>query len=236
MEGLINIRSKDAFKVKNKSQTKAEMVFYGDIGPWEDWGDISANLVDRELKKLPETVNELDVRINSGGGDVFEGYTIFNRLKQHKAEVTVYIDGLAASIASIIAMAGDKIVMGEGALMMIHKPWTWARGDSNELESTIERLLDIEEQLVNTYKKKTGLDRSELKAMLASETWMDGDQALEKGFVTELFQSEESIAASAVDKKWIKRRPNIKDGNVIAKEKISQFQNDIQKVLARSKT
>ena len=207
---------------------------YDEIGSYEDWGEISAKMVDRELKALPDTVNQIDVRINSPGGDVFEGFTIYNRLKQHKASITVYVDGLAASIASIIAMAGDKIVMGEGALMMVHRPWTSTRGDVSDLENTIDRLLDIEEQLVKVYQKKTGLDRSEIKSMLAIETWMDSAQALEKGFVTELFESEEQIAASAIDKSvWIKNKPRIEDRDKMIKDKIKTFKKDVQGFLAR---
>jgi ATP-dependent Clp endopeptidase proteolytic subunit ClpP len=235
MDGLLKLNNKSSFRVVNRSQTKAEIIIYDEIGPYEFFDQVSAKMVDKELKALPDTVNDIEVRLNSPGGDVFEGFTIYNRLKQHKAKVTIYVDGLAASIASIIAMAGDDIIMGEGALMMIHKPWTWTAGNSSELEETIDRLMDIEEQLVKVYQKKTGLDRSEIKSMLAKETWMDGDQALSQGFVTELFQSEETIAASAIDKSvWIKHKPKVKDNNLANKEKLNDFKKNIQEYLART--
>lgn len=234
MGDLIKVSNKKPFSIKCKSQTQAEIIIYDAIGPYDDWGEISAKMIDRELKALPDTVNQIDVRINSPGGDVFEGFTIYNRLKQHKATIKVYVDGLAASIASIIAMAGDDIIMGEGSLMMIHRPWTFTAGDVSDLENTIDRLLDIEEQLVKVYQKKTGLDRSEIKSMLAAETWMDADQALEQGFVTELFESEEQIAASAIDKsKWIRNKPRVDDETKIVKSKITNFKKDIQGYLAR---
>ena len=136
---LIKITESKKFEIKAKSQTVAEIVVYGVIGQ-DFWGDgISAKSFSDQLNNLPKTVNQIDVRLNSGGGDVFDGVSIYNRLKQHKAKVTVYIDGLAASIASVIALAGDEVVMGEGALMMIHKPWTWAMGDSAALEEVIDR-------------------------------------------------------------------------------------------------
>jgi len=234
MTELIKLKNKKPFNIKCKSETQAEIIIYDEIGPWDDWGEISAKMVDKELKGLPSTVNQIDVRINSPGGDVFEGFTIYNRLKQHSANITIYVDGLAASIASIIAMAGDEIVMGEGALMMIHQPWTWARGNVQDLENTIDRLLDIEEQLVKVYQKRTGIDRSEIKSMLAAETWLDADQALEKGFVTELFESEEQIAASAIDKaSWIRNKPRVKEQQNIINEKVSDFKKDIERFLAR---
>jgi ATP-dependent Clp protease protease subunit len=113
----------------------------------------------------------------------FDGIAIYNRLKQFKGDVTVYIDGLAASIASIIALAGDKIYIGEGALYMVHLPWTFAFGNRMDLDNTVNRLMDVEEQMISIYSKKSGLDRAEVKALLEAETWMGADEAIEKGFV-----------------------------------------------------
>lgn len=202
-------RSQKPFEIRNKSATKAEIILYGGIGDdfWGDGSMISAKTFSDELQKLEPTVNEITVRINSPGGDVFQGVTIFNRLKQHKAKIIVHIDGLAASIASIIALAGDEIFIGEGALYMVHLPWTFAMGDRMALENTINRLLDVEEQLIGIYSKKTGIDRSEIRAMLEAETWLDADQAIEKGFVDKKAEESLPIAASAFDKKWINKRP-----------------------------
>lgn len=195
------------FQIRNESATKAEIIIYADIGK-SFWGEsFSAKDFSDQLAKLEPTVNELTVRINSGGGDVFEGIAIYNRLKQHKAKKTVYIDGLAASIASIIALAGDEIIIGEGALYMIHLPWTFTWGNRMELENTTNRLMDVEEQLLGIYSKKTGMDRSELRAMLEEETWMDADQAIEKGFVDKKAEDSLPIAASAFNKQWINKKP-----------------------------
>lgn len=200
--------SKHPFEIKNKSATKAEIIIYAPIGE-SFWGDsISAKQFSDEIKKLDASVNEITVRINSPGGDVFDGVAIYNRLKQHKAKIIVHIDGLAASIASIIALAGDEIIMGEGALYMIHKPWSFAMGNSNDLEEVINRLMDVEEQLVSIYAKKTKLDRAEIKKMLSDETWLDADQAIEKGFVDSKAEDSVPIAASVFDSaKWINKAP-----------------------------
>lgn len=195
-------------QAKKEDNTKAEIVIYADIGPaW--WGDsVSAKSFSDELAKLPNTVSDITVRINSGGGDVFDGITIYNRLKQHKAKVTVIVDGLAASIASIIALAGDEIVMAEGAMMMIHKPWTWTAGNSNDFDEISRRLLEIEDQLVGIYSKRAkGLTRQEIKDLLKAETWMDANQAKEYGFVDKLIEETLPIAASALDKQWMNRPP-----------------------------
>ncbi len=223
-------------RISNKSATKAEIILYGGIG--RDWyGDgsmISAKDFSDQLGKLDASVNEITVRINSPGGDVFDGIAIYNRLLQHKAKVTVYIDGLCASIASIIALAGDEIYIGEGALYMIHLPWTFAMGNRMELDNTVNRLLDVEEQLISIYKKKTGMERSELKAMLEAETWFDADQAIEKGFVDSKAEDSVPIAASAMESKWITKQPKnyFSETKAVDSAK-NELKEKIQKRLAR---
>lgn len=208
------------FRIVNKSATKAEIIIYSPIGDsfWEE--SLSAKQFDAELKKLDSTVNEITVRVNSPGGDVFQGVTIYNRLKQHKAKIIVHIDGLAASIASIIALAGDEIIMGEGALFMVHLPWTFAAGNRMELDNTVNRLMDVEEQLISIYAKKTGMGRSEIKAMLEAETWLDADQAIEKGFVDRKSEDSMPIAASAMESKWIARKPKNYNSETAAVDKV----------------
>lgn len=232
--GFNKERREKSFQIRNKSATNAEIILYGAIG--ESFFDdaVSAKNFSNELASLPKTVNQIDVRVNSPGGDVFDGVTIYNRLKQHSAKVTVHIDGLAASIASIIALAGDEIIMGEGALYMIHLPWTFSMGDRNDLENTINRLLDVEEQLLSIYSRKTGLDRLEVKKMLEDETWLDADEALEMGFVDKKVQESEPIAASALDKKWIVKRPkNFLSETKVVEKGINDLSKKIEGLIAR---
>jgi ATP-dependent protease ClpP protease subunit len=223
------------FSIKSKSATRAEITLYGAIGEsfWED--SISAKSFSEELKKLDSSVNEITVRINSPGGDVFDGIAIYNRLKQHPAKIIVKIDGLAASIASVIALAGDEVSMGEGALYMVHLPWTMAFGNRNELDNTINRLLDVEEQLISIYAKKCKKSRSEIKGMLEKETWMDAAQAIDNGFVDSSTEETMPIAAAVLDKaSWISKMPkNINTSDKAAKEEYRQVKKKIEDYLAR---
>lgn len=238
MPNLFNFRSQSAkpFEIRSKSATKAEIVIYSPIGEGF-WGDsLSAKQFSDTLKSLDPAVNEITVRLNSPGGDVFDGITIYNRLKQHKAKIIVHIDGLAASIASIIALAGDEIIMGEGALYMIHLPWTFAYGNRTDFDNVVNRLMDVEEQLIGIYARKTKLDRSEIKAMLEAETWLDADQAVEKGFVDKKIEDSMPIAASALqNSKWIHKAPrNFHSDKIAAQSDLKKFKNEIaEKLKAR---
>jgi ATP-dependent protease ClpP protease subunit len=196
---------------------------------WQDGTMISAGSFSEELKKIPATVNTLTIRINSPGGDVFDGITIYNRLKQFKAKKKVCIDGLAASIASIIAMAGDEIIMGEGALFMVHLPWTMTMGNRMEMDNTINRLMDVEEQMLGIYSKKTGLPRHEIRALLEAETWMNSDTAINFGFVDSKSEDTIAIAASAMKSKWITKRPEsfFSDREAAQEKLVSEWISDV---------
>ena len=217
------------FQIRSESATKAEIIIYAPIGQsfWEE--SVSAKDFSDQLNKLEPTVNEISVRINSPGGDVFDGIAIYNRLKQHKAKKIIYIDGLAASIASIIALAGDEIIIGEGALYMVHLPWTFAWGNRMDFDNVTNRLMDVEEQLINIYAKKTKLDKSEIRAMLEAETWMDADQAIEKGFVDKKAEDSLPIAASIFDKQWINKKPKTYKSET---KVVAQAVDDLKKKIA----
>ena len=182
-----------SFFLKEKDKKYAELVLYGDIGE-SFWGDgVTLLDVSNALKEFG-AIDKLDIRLNSFGGSVFEGIAIYNRIKQLKADKTVYIDGIAASIASIIALAGDKVVAGEGAHLMIHKPWTYASGNSSELEATIHTLDSIEEEMISIYSRKTKLGRTELKNLLSKETWLRGQALVDYGFADEVIEGVEAVA------------------------------------------
>lgn len=225
MAKILNLQSHKPIEIRNKSKDTAEILIYGAIGAsfWED--SITAKQFSDELKKLDASVKNVDLRINSPGGDVFEGYAIANRIKQHSSKFTIYIDGLAASIASIIAIAGDEVVIGEGAQMMIHSAWTVAMGNARDLEKVIDRLGEIDEQLISLYVKKTGKSRAEIRDMVEKETWLNADEAVEMGFADRKFEADIAIAASVLDKAtWINRVPkNIKTRDQQVKNKIEEF-------------
>ena len=140
---------------------------------------------------------ELEVEINSGGGDVFAGSEIYTALKSYQGNVTVKIVGLAASAASVIAMAGKKIVMSPTAQMMIHNVSSGASGDYRDMEHASGVLKNANETIANSYMLKTGMKRDELLDMMNNETWLTPQQALEKGFIDEImFNNQMNLVAS----------------------------------------
>ena len=182
-----------------------EIKIYEDIG--EDWwGDgASAKNISAQLAGMS---GDLTVRINSYGGDVFEGHAIYNLIKGYEGKTTTIIDGIAASAASVIAMAGDEVVMPINGMIMIHDPWTFAMGDSRDMTKTAEILDQIKQTIVNVYKDKTGLDDGELSQMMSAETWMDVDQACELGFAIK--DEETNAVLNKTDgKRWINKAPEI---------------------------
>ncbi|TLG72056.1 head maturation protease, ClpP-related [Culicoidibacter larvae] len=133
---------------------------------------------------------DITVYINSGGGDVFASVAIHNMLKRHDGKVTIIVDGLAASGASIIAMAGDVIKMHNNSTMMIHNAWTFGAGNADDFEKLASDLRTINEAVVNSYKTKINISDDELKSLLDDEKWLSAESALELGFCNEIIQDE----------------------------------------------
>lgn len=173
------------YQVKNESGNAntlihAEILIYDEIGT----EGRSAREMIAQLKEINPIV--LTLRINSQGGDVFEGLAVYNYIKSLGINTTVYIDGLCASAASIIAMCGNKIIMPANALMMIHNPWGYVQGDSEEMRDMAGVLDKIRESCANIYASRTGLSHDEIIAMMDAETWLNGLEAKEKGFADEV--------------------------------------------------
>lgn len=144
---------------------------------------------------LESGTGDLVVWINSPGGDCVAAAQIYNMLMDYPHNVTVKIDGLAASAASVIAMAGTKILMSPVALMMIHNPLTVAIGDTEEMQKAIDMLSEVKESILNAYEIKTGLSRAKLSHLMDAETWMNANKAIELGFADDLlFKPEEDSA------------------------------------------
>lgn len=179
---------------KNQTKNSAEIAIYGTIG--SSWWDesVSASQFQRDLKALGN-IDNITVRINSAGGSVFDGLAIRSQLKNHKAHVTVHVDGWAASIASIIAMAGDKIVMAKGSMMMIHNPRMRGEGEADDFLEIAAFLNKIRDSLVSVYADRTGMTPEELVPLLKAETWMSADEAVTNGFADEVEQGSEAVAA-----------------------------------------
>lgn len=146
-------------------------------------------------EELMSGTGDITVFINSPGGDCVAAAQIYNMLMDYKGNVTVKIDGIAASAASVIAMAGTRVLMSPVSLMMIHNPLTVAIGDSEEMKKAIDMLSEVKESIINAYELKTGLSRAKLSRMMDSETWMNAQKALELGFADGiLFQNDDSVS------------------------------------------
>ena len=144
---------------------------------------------------------DITVWINSPGGDCVAAAQIYNMLMDYKGSVTVKIDGIAASAASVIAMAGSKVLMSPVSMMMIHNPMTIAFGDSAEMQKAIEMLGSVKDSIINAYEIKTGLSRAKLSHLMDAETWMDANKAVELGFADEVIKRSgdtEEMDTSAV--------------------------------------
>jgi ATP-dependent protease ClpP protease subunit len=166
--------------------SSAELLIFSQIGDWEDMGDVSAKAFAHDLAKLPTSVKRLDIHINSPGGSVFEAQAIYSRLADHRATKIVYVDGLAASAASIVAMVGHRIFIRANANMMIHLPSGLAMGNADDMRHMATALDSITESMINVYAKKTALERDEIRSLLAAETWFSPQDAVEKGFADEI--------------------------------------------------
>ena len=166
-----------------------ELLLYGEVGD-SMWGDaFSARQVNQALVELGERPL-LRVRLNSPGGDAFEGIAIHNLLKAHPAKVEVVVDGVALSAASIIAMGGDVIAMAENALMMIHDPWTIAVGGAEDMRATADQLDLVSQALAKTYVRRSGQDMATVTQMMAAETWFGADDAMRLGFADQIVEQQ----------------------------------------------
>lgn len=180
-------------------------VLYGDWFP----GSEEDALIAAIKGCLP--TDKINVHINSEGGDMFAGIAVRNLLAAHPGEVTCIVEGLAASAASIVAMAG-KTVMGRGSMLMIHNPWTIALGGAEDLRATADMLDKAQGALVSIYEAKTGKSGDELKGLLNAETWMTADEALEAGFADELADEGEE--------------PTVEDVVVVASDRFAGVRNE----------
>lgn len=163
-----------------KQSAVGELLLYGDVGPAE-WGMVDDAAFAKAVKELGD-VQRIELRINSAGGSAFTGLSIYNQLQRHPARVIVTVDGLAASIASVIAMAGDEIIMGEGAQMMIHEASTLAWGDAAEMERTAANLHAVSQDLAMIYARRTGRTAAEVRRYMREETWFTAADAVREKF------------------------------------------------------
>ena len=178
----------------------ARLYIDGEITAGEDlldwWTGVRSRGAQRFRKDL-EALGDVDVYINSPGGDVFAGAAMYALLKSHPGHVRVIIMGIAASAASVVAMAGDEVLISPVGYLMIHDPWAVVAGNAREMEKEAQVLREIGEGILNAYLEKTGLPADELRAMLAAETYLNAQAAIEKGFCDGLWLDAEKTAAAS---------------------------------------
>ena len=194
---------KKFWSFKNLADNEGELTIYGEItsssGGWfSDESDITPSGFKEDLDSLGN-ISILNVYINSPGGDVFAGQAIYSMLKRCKATVNIHVDGLAASIASVIAMAGDTIHMPSNSMMMIHNPWSFAQGNSTDFRKMADDLDKIGLSIQETYLAKApDMKQEELVTLLDAETWLTAQECLDLG-LCDVVEEDKVIAASIKD-------------------------------------
>lgn len=208
-------RTVGSIEIKNQTEAAADLYFFGDInseslGEWQKYypDDKAPKDVQDFLDQL-DGVSKINVHINSGGGSVFGGIAIYNILKRHNAEIVVYVEGLAASIASVIAMAGDKIIIPANAQMMIHKPSSITWGNADDMRKEADILDGCQKVILNTYMQhaKDGVTAEEINALIDAETWKNGEEWQE---YFDIEVSEKSQAA-ACESEYFDKYNNLPD-------------------------
>ena len=163
---------------------------------WRTGEGVTAKRISAALRSIGPG-KDVDVLINSPGGNMFEGVSIYNLLREHKGKVTVKIVGLAASAASIIAMAGDEIQIGKSSFMMIHNSWNRVVGNRHDLREMADFVEPFDESMAGVYSDRSGISVDEIKTMMDDETWLNGESAVEKGFADLLLSSDITDSSSS---------------------------------------
>lgn len=200
-----------------KKKKTAQMYLYDAVSYW------TGNDARSFQRMLSESdAEEIHLHINSPGGSVFEGVTIFNLLADHSADVIVHIDGLAASIASVIALAGDTVNIAENGMVMIHNPSVIAWGDAEVMRKQAEILDQIKEAILNTYESRTALDRAALSAAMDAETWYSADEAITSGFASAKFSPPKATAL------WLPEDYELPDpAAMLARPQVEEQEDDL---------
>ncbi len=177
----------------------AIMRLYDPVDSWGgEWG-VSAKEVADVLDELPEDVQEIRLHLNSPGGEVFEGLAILNQLRAHRARVVTVVDGIAASIASVIAMAGDEVVVSPNSEMMIHDAWGLAVGNAADMRALADTLDHLSDNIAGAYARKSGGDAKDWRALMRAETWFGAEEAVAAGLADRVADAAPVDAKAAFD-------------------------------------
>lgn len=209
MKKFWNWKGRTVTNAETQEQTQERTLFLNGTIAEESWfdDDVTPQLFKGELMSGSGSIT---VWINSPGGDCVAAAQIYNMLMDYKGDVTVKIDGIAASAASVIAMAGTKVLVSPVSMLMIHNPMTAAFGNSEEMQKAIEMLGSVKDSIINAYEIKTGLSRAKLSRLMDAETWMDANKAVELGFADEIMQrSTESDGVPAPTVSMLYSKANV---------------------------
>lgn len=207
-------QSRGTYRVENKADTDATVYIYDEIG----WFGVMAEDFVKDLNGID--AKTVHIRLNTPGGSVFDGTAIANSIKQLKAKTIIHIDGLAASIGSIIALAGDEIRMSENAFFMFHEAWSISIGSAEDMREEANLLDKIDGVLAKTYANKTGMEVDEVKELMSAETWLTADEALAMGMidVIETDESSEKAKATIFDLSVFANVPDKLKGKTVEKD------------------
>ena len=225
------------YNINSKASKVVDVYIFDEIG----MGGVNAQGFIEEIKSFKDS--PMNLHINCVGGDVFDGMAIFNIIKKRTAKTTVYIEGIAASMGSVIALAADSVVMAENSLFMIHNAWGGAMGEAKEMKKTAKLLDKISGEIANIYVKKTNLPYDKVKEMMDEETWLNAEEALELGFIDSISDAIKVAAKYDVSKfknitnKEIKNKLSI---NIKSKKMTDElktwFNGKVEDIIARVKS
>ena len=228
---------KEWYKIKNNASEASDVYLFNDIGTF---GITAQSFID-EIKEYDN--KELNIHINSLGGEVFEGMAIYSIIQRRKAKTTVYIEGIAASIASVIALAADEVIMSENSLLMIHNAWGGTQGDARDMRKQADVLDKITNEIAEVYVKKTNIPYDEVIEMMNEETWLTAEEAVALGFVNSI--SEPIKVAAKYDVSRFKNITNKKMDTILSlteKKKINMteelktwFNSKVDEIIAKVK-
>ena len=232
------MKNKKFWEFKNSAKNEGELYLYGEIASSQGWYSDGTETTPKGFKEELDglgDISTLNVYINSPGGDVFAGQAIYSMIKRHKAKVNVYVDGLAASIASVIAMAGDTIYMPKNSMMMIHKPWTMAVGNANDFRKLADDLDKIGESIQETYiAKGRTMKKEEIIVLLEAETWLTAKECYDLG-LCDVVDEEKAIAASISDFEILSKYKNAPKFIKVEEPEDKEINNDLEEIKIKLK-
>lgn len=219
-------KNKSWWEVSNKNNGTGEIRIFGNISRyvWDGTGDVNLKKFDEELQKI-KNCKKIHLRINSNGGSVFEAVGMYNSLKraaeENKIELTTYIEGVAASAASFLALVSDKVIMGTGCRFMIHNPSTFGMGESKSLRKTADELDQVKEDILDIYMTKAKITREKISSYMDEETSFSVKEAIEAGFVDE---------ESSLDRKTLKNNITNVWGNDVIQNFYPEFYTNVENI------